>query len=113
MLAELLASTLLSAAASAPPPAARAAEIANQYRKQHESAIVRDFVELLAIPNVPKYPSAPDGLAKNADEIARRLERRGIHTRRLEIPGAPAAIYGERPTPGATTTVVFYAHYDG
>lgn len=113
MLAELLASTLLSAAAPGSPPAARAAEIANLYRKKHESAIVRDFVELLAIPNVPKYPSAPDGLARNADEIVRRLERRGIHTRRLEVPGAPPAIYGDRPTPGATTTVVFYAHYDG
>ncbi len=113
MLAELLASTLLSAVAPGSPPAAHAVEIANRYRQKHESAIVRDFVELLAIPNVPKYPSAPDGLDKNADEIARRLERRGIHTRRLEVPGAPAAIYGERPTPGATTTVVFYAHYDG
>ncbi|HEV7667157.1 MAG TPA: M20/M25/M40 family metallo-hydrolase [Thermoanaerobaculia bacterium] len=113
MLAELLASTLLSAAAPGAAPASHAAEVANRYRVQHESAIVRDFVELLAIPNVPKYAAAPDGLAKNADEIARRLERRGIHTRRLEVPGAPPAIYGERPTPGATTTVVFYAHYDG
>src|SRR6185295_11471267 len=113
MLAALLASTLLSAAAPGVAPAASAAEVANRYRMQHESAIVRDFVELLAIPNVPKYPAAPDGLAQNAHEIARRLERRGIRTRRLEIPGAPPAIYGERPTPGATTTVVFYAHYDG
>jgi acetylornithine deacetylase/succinyl-diaminopimelate desuccinylase-like protein len=111
MIAALVASTLLSAAP--PAAAAHAAEIANLYRKKHEGAIVRDFVELLAIPNVPKYPSAPDGLAQNADEIARRLERRGIKTRRLEVPGAPPAIYGERPTPGATTTVVFYAHYDG
>lgn len=115
MLAELLVSTLLSAAppGASPVPAARAAEAANLYRKKHESEIVRDFVDLLAIPNVPRYPSAPDGLAKNADEIARRLERRGIRTRRLEVPGAPPAIYGERPTPGATTTVVFYVHYDG
>lgn len=113
MLAELLVSTLFSAAAPGAAPAARAAEVANRYRERHESAIVRDFVDLLAIPNVPRYLAAPDGLAKNADEIARRLERRGIRTRRLEFPGAPAAIYGERPTPGATTTVMFYAHYDG
>ncbi|MEP7013090.1 MAG: M20/M25/M40 family metallo-hydrolase [Acidobacteriota bacterium] len=118
MLAVLLASTLLSAAAPAASPvpaahAAHAADVANRYRMKHETEIVRDFIELLAIPNVPKYPSAPDGLAKNADEIARRLERRGIHTRRLEVPGAPPAIYGERATPGAKTTVVFYAHYDG
>ena len=113
MLAELLVGTLLSAAAPATSPAAHAADVAQRYRQKHEGAIVRDFVELLAIPNVPKYPSAPDGLARNADEIARRLERRGIRTRRLEVPGAPPAIYGERPTPGATTTVVFYVHYDG
>ena len=120
MLAELFVASLLSAAApAAEPPTARAAhaahaaEIARRHRQKNEHAIVRDFVELLAIPNVPNHPGAPDGLARNADEIARRLERRGIRTRRLEVPGAPPAIYGERPTPGATTTVVFYAHYDG
>ena len=117
MLAELFVASLLSAAAPAAEPstarAAHAAEIARRHRQKNEHAIVRDFVELLAIPNVPNHPGAPDGLARNADEIARRLERRGIRTRRLEMPGAPPAIYGERPTPGATTTVVFYAHYDG
>ena len=120
MLAELFVASLLSAAApAAEPPTARAAhaahaaEIARRHRQKNEHAIVRDFVELLAIPNVPSHPGAPDGLARNADEIARRLERRGIRTRRLEVPGSPPAIYGERPTPGATTTVVFYAHYDG
>ena len=120
MLAELFVASLLSAAAPAAEPstaraahAAHAAEIARRHRQKNEHAIVRDFVELLAIPNVPNHPGAPDGLARNADEIARRLERRGIRTRRLEVPGAPPAIYGERPTPGATTTVVFYAHYDG
>ncbi len=111
MLAELLAlsSTLLSPSS----PAAHAAEVAGRYRRAHETAIVRDFVSLLAIPNVPKYAPAPDGLAQNADEIAQRLERRGIRTRRLEVPGAPPVVYGERRTPGATSTVVFYAHYDG
>lgn len=117
MLAELFVASLLSATApAAEPPTARAAhaaEVARRHRQKNEGAIVRDFVELLAIPNVPNHPAAPDGLSRNADEIARRLERRGIRTRRLEMPGAPPAIYGERPTPGATTTVVFYAHYDG
>ncbi len=113
MISALLFTSLLSAAPSGTIPAAHAAEVARSYRRKHESAIVRDFVELLSIPNVPRYPSAPDGLARNADEITRRLERRGIHTRRLEVPGAPAAIYGERTTAGATSTVVFYAHYDG
>jgi acetylornithine deacetylase/succinyl-diaminopimelate desuccinylase-like protein len=29
------------------------------------------------------------------------------------VPGAPPAVYGELPAPGATRTLVLYAHYDG
>ena len=31
----------------------------------------------------------------------------------LETPGSPPAVYGELRTPGATRTIVMYAHYDG
>ncbi len=112
----LLASTLVAAAPPSQPPtspAHGAAEVARHFRSRNEGKIVRDFIDLLSIPNVPGYPAAPVGLAKNADEIARRIEKRGVRTRRLEVPGAPPAVYGERATPGATSTVVFYAHYDG
>jgi acetylornithine deacetylase/succinyl-diaminopimelate desuccinylase-like protein len=41
------------------------------------------------------------------------LSRRGVRARLLEVAGSPPAVYGELPAPGATRTVVFYAHYDG
>src|SRR5207302_5727045 len=31
----------------------------------------------------------------------------------LTVPGGPPAVYGELPSPGATRTLVLYAHYDG
>ncbi len=43
------------------------------------------------------------------------MNRRGLNPRLLEVnnPDAPPAIYGEWFTPGATRTLVLYAHYDG
>jgi len=42
------------------------------------------------------------------------MTARGITSRLLESPsGGPPAVYGELRAPGATKTVVFYAHYDG
>jgi acetylornithine deacetylase/succinyl-diaminopimelate desuccinylase-like protein len=42
------------------------------------------------------------------------LERRGVAARLLESPtGGPPAVFGELRAPGATQTIVLYAHYDG
>jgi acetylornithine deacetylase/succinyl-diaminopimelate desuccinylase-like protein len=87
-----------------------AAKAARQWREAHERAIVAEFVELLALPNLA---SDTPGIRKNAAAVSAMLERRGVKTRLLEVAGAPPAVYGEIATPGATRTVVFYAHYDG
>ncbi len=78
--------------------------------RTHETAILREFTELLAIPNL-----ASDGpnIRRNAEHIARMLERRGVATRLLDGEGGPPAVYGELKAPGARRTVLFYAHYDG
>jgi acetylornithine deacetylase/succinyl-diaminopimelate desuccinylase-like protein len=98
---------LAMAAAAQTDPAAKAAR---QWRETHERAIVSEFIELLALPNLARDSAA---IRKNADAIAALLQRRGVKTRLLEAPGAPPAVYGEIATPGATRTIVFYAHYDG
>ena len=41
------------------------------------------------------------------------MERRGITARILETGDAPVSVYGELTTPGATRTLLFYAHFDG
>ncbi len=88
-------------------PAARAAR---NWREAHERAIVNEFIELLSIPNLA---SDTTNIELNATAITHLLEKRGVKTRLLRTEGAPPAVYGEIMTPGASRTVVFYAHYDG
>jgi acetylornithine deacetylase/succinyl-diaminopimelate desuccinylase-like protein len=82
------------------------------YRRAHEHAILREFVELLAIPNVAEDR---ENIRRNAASLIAMMERRRLQPRLLEAsdPAAPPAVYGEWKTPGATRTLIFYAHYDG
>jgi acetylornithine deacetylase/succinyl-diaminopimelate desuccinylase-like protein len=87
-----------------------AAQAARAWREAHERAILGEFLGLLALPNL-----ARDGesIRRNAAAVSALFEKRGVKTRLLEVPGAPPVVYGEIATPGATRTIVFYAHYDG
>jgi acetylornithine deacetylase/succinyl-diaminopimelate desuccinylase-like protein len=87
-----------------------AAKAAREWRQQHERAIVDEFVELLKIPNIA---ADKPNIQRNAELIAAMLEKRGVPTRLLSVPGGNPIVYGEILTPGATRTYVFYAHYDG
>jgi acetylornithine deacetylase/succinyl-diaminopimelate desuccinylase-like protein len=87
-----------------------ASQAARAWRETHERAILGQFLDLLALPNLARDS---DGIRKNAAALSALFEKRGVPTRLLEVPGAPPAVYGEIPTPGATRTVIFYAHYDG
>ena len=82
------------------------------YRQQHERQLLDEFMELLALPNVV-YDTV--GIQKTAAYVANMLKRRGIEPQLLagNTKGVPPAVYGEVRVPGATKTVVFYAHYDG
>ena len=87
-----------------------AATAARNWREAHEQTILREFLELLAVPNLASDSS---NIRKNATMIAAMLERRGVASRLLEVPDAPPVVFGEIRTPGAKQTLVFYAHYDG
>jgi acetylornithine deacetylase/succinyl-diaminopimelate desuccinylase-like protein len=89
---------------------AQPAQAARAWRETHERAIIQEFMDLLAIPNLA---SDTPNIRRNAEAIARILEKRGVTTKLLEVAGAPPAVYGEIRTPGARRTIVFYAHYDG
>ena len=88
-------------------PTLRARVLAHVSRHQHQ--LLREYVDLLAIPNV-----ASDGpnIRRNADHILHMLEARGFAARLLEGEGGPPLVYGELQV-GSPKTVVFYAHYDG
>jgi acetylornithine deacetylase/succinyl-diaminopimelate desuccinylase-like protein len=83
-----------------------------EYRMANEKALLEEFVRLLAIPNVA---SDTENIRRNADYLVAEMTRQGLNPRLLESneKDAPPAIYGEWNVPGATRTIVFYAHYDG
>ncbi len=87
-----------------------AAQAARQWRQQHERAIMDEFVSLLAIPNIAADRA---NIQRNAETIAGMMEKRGIAARLVSVPGGNPVVFGEIKTPGATRTIVFYAHYDG
>ena len=85
--------------------------VARVYRESHEGMILSEFAELLALPNLA---SDSVGIWKNANYLLGMLEKRGFTNRRLlTVPGGPPAVYGELATPGASRTLILYAHYDG
>jgi acetylornithine deacetylase/succinyl-diaminopimelate desuccinylase-like protein len=75
----------------------------------HQSEIVRELVDLLAIPNVA---SDKADIARNAAHLREMLARRGFATEVLPTAGNPL-VYGALSVPGATRTILFYCHYDG
>jgi acetylornithine deacetylase/succinyl-diaminopimelate desuccinylase-like protein len=82
------------------------------YRRTHERQILDEFTRLLAIPNVA---ADRQNIRRNADLILEMMQRRGLNPRLLETATkeSPPAVYGEWRTPGATHSIVLYAHYDG
>jgi len=108
VIAALLPSAL--ARADAPPAPQSVAAVVEAYRAAREPAILDEYFALLRLPN---DSSSPEDIRRNADHIAGMLARRDITARILDTGEGAPAVYGERLTPGAERTVVFYVHYDG
>jgi acetylornithine deacetylase/succinyl-diaminopimelate desuccinylase-like protein len=98
-------------AAPAGLPSAEAVRSAvRSWRSSHELEIVRDFAELLALPNLA---SDAAGIRRNAEAIRSRLSARGFAVELLEGDGGPPAVYAELRARPEAPTLLFYAHYDG
>lgn len=79
----------------------------------NQHAIISEFVSLLSIPNIV---GDSVNIRRNADFIMNAMTRRGIQNVQLLFPTnnkSVPAVYGEVMVPGATQTIIFYAHYDG
>ena len=98
----------LAAAQERSPQAVR--NLVREYRQMHEAQLVRDYAQLLSLPNLA---SDRANILANASLIGNLLEQRGFDTLALNVAGAPPVIYGELTSPGAKHTLLFYAHYDG
>ena len=100
----MLASLFLAASPAAAEPA--------QWVNANKAALLGEYVELLAIPNVASNRA---DIRRNADHISAMMRKRGLSPRLLESEDgkAPPLIYGEWKVPGAKKTYILYAHYDG
>ena len=84
-----------------------------KYREANTAAIMKEYVSFLTIPNTANDTI---GLRKNTDFIQEMMQQRGIQNIQLlqaNTPNTAPVVYGEVKTPGATKTLIFYAHYDG
>jgi acetylornithine deacetylase/succinyl-diaminopimelate desuccinylase-like protein len=82
------------------------------WRTAQERELIAEYLELLAIPNVT---IDRQNIRRNADHIVAMMKRRGIDARVLTVasPNVNPVAYGEVRVPGATRTLMLYAHYDG
>ena len=75
----------------------------------NEHAVLRDLLELLAIPNVAADRA---NVRRNAEHLRRLFMTRGFSAQLLETSGNPL-VYAELKVPGAIRTLLLYCHYDG
>ncbi len=110
---------LLAASPSLAAPRARNAQgqdlmgavgAARAHRQAHGPAILAELAQLLAIPCVAGDSA---GIARTGEFVRRAFARRGIELESWTLPGASPLLFGEWRTPGATTTLGIYVHYDG
>ncbi len=80
------------------------------HREAHGAAVLAEFAELLALPNVSRNLG---DVGRNADHIVAMLGRRGVTARVVARDGAGPVVVGRIDVPGATRTIGLYAHYDG
>ena len=82
------------------------------WRVAQESALIDEYRAFVALPNVTIDRA---GIQRNADFILAMMQRRGIDARLLTVttPNANPVVYGEVNVPGATRTLMLYAHFDG
>jgi acetylornithine deacetylase/succinyl-diaminopimelate desuccinylase-like protein len=77
--------------------------------KGNQQPVVRELLDLLAIPNVAADRAS---IRRNADHLRGLLLKRGFTVELLETGGNPL-VYGELKAPGAARTLLIYCHYDG
>ena len=83
---------------------------ANEYYEQNARAILAEFDALLSLPN---HADDRAGMERNLLALEQALAKRGLKSRRLEVPGAVPSLYAELPRMEGRPTVLWYAHYDG
>jgi acetylornithine deacetylase/succinyl-diaminopimelate desuccinylase-like protein len=100
---------LLTPALSSADPVVDAVRADRAARTQE---LISEYREFVALPNVS---GDRENVRRNAEFLVAAMKRRGIAAELLEgeTPATNPVVFGEVSVPGATTTVIYYAHYDG
>ncbi len=83
------------------------------FHQKHQHALLTEYAAFLSLPNTMNDTAS---LTANAHFIMDMMKKRGIGNVQLlhaTSKGAIPSVFGEVKVPNATTTIVFYAHYDG
>ena len=83
------------------------------FHQKHQHALLTEYAAFLSLPNTMNDTAS---LTENAHFIMDMMKKRSIGNVQLlhaTSKGAIPAVFGEVKVPNATTTIVFYAHYDG
>jgi acetylornithine deacetylase/succinyl-diaminopimelate desuccinylase-like protein len=89
--------------------AAAATHPAETHARANQKALIRELLDALSIPDVA---ADTKNIRLKADFLRGRFEARGFTTQILATPGNPL-VWAELKAPGATRTLLLYAHYDG
>jgi acetylornithine deacetylase/succinyl-diaminopimelate desuccinylase-like protein len=81
-----------------------------EYRKLHEQDIINEYLQFVAIPD---ETNDSVNIRRNAAFIKDMLLKRGVKAELFSTEKSNPVVFGEVTVPGATKTVIFYAHYDG
>jgi len=102
-----VAASTAGAAKPADPPALR--RHVESWVAAHQPAILAEYFDLLAIPNVA---SDTTNIRRNAVFLRDHLAQRGFTAEVLPTTSNPL-VWGERRVPGAERTLLLYCQYDG
>jgi acetylornithine deacetylase/succinyl-diaminopimelate desuccinylase-like protein len=105
----VLGALVLGASTPTAAPPANLRTAVDGWVRTNQRALVATLAELLTIPNVA---ADRDSIRRNAVWLRDHLAKRELAAEILETSGNPL-VFAERRVPGATRTVLFYAHYDG
>lgn len=95
-----------------PQAHAARADAIKAWTAAHQHALLDEYEAFLRLPNVATDRA---DIVRTADALVAMMERRGLDPRLLALDddSAPPVVFGEWKAPGATRTLVLYAHYDG
>ena len=91
-------------------PAQNGLDKVRAFRKANEQPMIREYLKFVAIPD---ETNDSVNIPLNAAFIQQMLLDRGVRSELLAPARGNPVVFGSVDVPGATRTIIFYAHYDG